>query len=123
MIQQEHGTCEAAEDVNEESPRGADFAGGLDSGFRLNPVKQCFNGLANPRDSRGIQPVSGIEMHLSRRLAYGREDRERERGLAREVFVSLIGKQIAITQARGNLFEHRAIVQVRRRQSDLAGPG
>ncbi|CAI8937916.1 protein of unknown function [Methylocaldum szegediense] len=33
--------------MNEESPRGADFAGRLHTGFRLNPVKQRFNGLVN----------------------------------------------------------------------------
>jgi len=101
----------AAEDVNEEPPRGADLAGRFDTGFLLNPVKQRFDGLADPRHGCREQPVGGIEVRLSWGFSDRREDRKWKRGLAREIGIGLIGKEIPIGERRRDLCEDWTVIQ------------
>lgn len=85
--QQKHGG-ESGEDVDQETPKGADLAGALDAGLLLNPVEQRFDRLTKPQDRSGVEPVGGIQARLAFLFFDGGQDRERQVGIPGEIFVA-----------------------------------
>ncbi|WP_170161266.1 hypothetical protein [Methylocaldum marinum] len=77
----------------------------------MNPMKQRLDWMANPRRGCRERPVSRIEVRLSWGFSGRCVGGERERGLAREIGIGLIGKEVLVGEYGGDLFEHRTIIK------------
>jgi hypothetical protein len=63
--------------------------------------------LAHPRHGGREPPVGGVEVDLPEGFSDGRVNGKWKRGLAREIGIGLIGKEIPIGERWRDLFEDR----------------